>query len=106
MLSLILAAANALPGLGQPLVITPVQAGCNETLALTSAYTPAELKKLGQLPPGRPILAVDKRVAGCSVTVLPQRDAMGQHLMVRTPGPGRHLVPAGSEPERRLERDR
>ena len=101
MLSLVLAAL--VPGAAQPLLIRPAEPGCNEPLAFTSAYTPAELKKLGRLPPGRPILAVDKRVAGCSVTVLPERDAAGQHLMVRTPAPGHHLVPANSEPQRRLK---
>lgn len=39
-------------------------------------------RKLGELPPGLLQLAVDKRVGGCSVAVLPARDADGNHRMI------------------------
>jgi hypothetical protein len=42
----------------------------------------ADPRKLGELPPGMVQLAVDKRVGGCSVAVLPVRDAAGNHRMV------------------------
>jgi hypothetical protein len=51
-------------------------------------------RKLGELPPGYAILAVDRRVDGCPVNVLPARDANGQHRMEWAPSAGVHAAPA------------
>ena len=111
MLSLILAAlAGALTGAGDTVVVTPPERPgtilwrktCNAGLARTATVSSVELRRLGELPPGMLQLAVDKRVEGCSVTVLPVRDETGQHMMLQS-SPGRaHPVPA-SKPQRRLK---
>lgn len=81
---LVLLAAGAAQTIDPGMVRAPGEATrCNPELARTVAITPAEARKLGELPPGLVQLAVNKRVAGCSVTVLPQRDENGQHLMMR-----------------------
>jgi hypothetical protein len=63
-------------------------------------------RKLGELPPGVLQLAVDKRVGGCSVTVLPTRDARGHHHTLpddAVAGVRRADQPSGGQrrPERR-----
>ena len=78
---------------------------CGRTLSRIRVLSPSEARKLGQLPPGQLQLAVDKRVGGCSVTVLPIRDRNGDHVM--TPGPNPELRAAGgSAAKRRPERQR
>ena len=117
MLSLILAGlAGALTGAGETVVVTPPERPgtivwrktCNAGLARTATVTSVELRRLGELPPGMLQLAVDKRVEGCSVTVLPRRDETGQHMMLMGPTPRPQLVPTDrrSEPKRRLQRHR
>ena len=112
MLFLILAAlAGAGPGdavEAAPHTRAPIvwRSHCDRGLARTAAYTAAELRKLGELPPGIMQLAVDKRVAGCGVTVLPRRDETGQHMMIMGSQPTLYRTPARSKPQRRLERDR
>ena len=85
---LALMAAVAAQTLDPGMVRTPAEpARCNPVLAQTALTDPAEVRRLGELPPGFVQLAVNKRVAGCSVTVLPQRDESGQHVMLRGSGP-------------------
>lgn len=82
---LILLTAAAAQTLDPGMVRTPdAPARCNPALARTVTLTPAEARKLAELPRGVVQLAVYKTVAGCSVTVLPQRDEHGQHLMLQS----------------------
>lgn len=79
---LLLLAAGAAQTIDPEMVRRPVPDNCKPALARAATLAPPEARKLGRLPPGVLQLAVDKRVGGCSVTVLPARDAQGDHLMV------------------------
>ena len=70
---------------------------CNSRLTRTdqSGRVIVRPRKLGELPPGRAILAVDRRVEGCPFNVLPARDEHGQHRMEWAPGGGVSPVPVG-----------
>ena len=39
-------------------------------------------RKMTELPPAQHMLAVDKRVGGCAMNVLKQKDLAGNHVMV------------------------
>ena len=78
MLALIAAAVTASPALPA----TSTLALCRPTTTHAASPPPVRGRKLGELPPGVLQLAVDKRVGGCSVTVLPTRDAQGNHHMI------------------------
>ena len=108
MLSLILAAMAGAQTI-DPAMIRPQPApSCNAALARTATFTRAEARRLGDLPNGMIQLAVDKRVAGCSVVVLPTRDETGQHMMLMGPTPRPYLTPADrrSKAKHRLQRHR
>ena len=63
--------------------------------------------RLDELPPGYAQLAVDKRVGGCAVEVLPRRTRDGEHVMRPAADPRRVLTPTRrSEPQRGLQRHR
>lgn len=105
---LVLLAAGAAQTLDPAVVRTPGEhARCNPALARTFTLSPEEARRLGDLPRGFVQLAVLKTVAGCSVTVLPQRDENGRHLMLQ--GARERLVPTHrprSTPEDRLKHRR
>jgi hypothetical protein len=105
MLAVILAAA-ATPALTPP-ARSLADDPCRAAAIHAAAPPPMSARKLGRLPPGVLQLAVDKRVGGCSVTVLPTRDARGQHHMLPR-GRDVGLTPAErrSDRERRPERGR
>ena len=111
MFSLFLAAlAGITPGPSEAAAVRPdgPARNCIVGLARTATVSQVEFRRLGELPPGLLQLAVDKRVAGCSVTVLPTRDETGQHMMLLSPKPRPYLTPTErrSKPQRRLERHR
>lgn len=76
----------------EPAPLSAVNPSCNRTVVHARGVDPAQSRKLGRLPPGQLQLAVNKRVGGCSVTVLPIRDANGHHVM--TPGADPEVRPA------------
>jgi hypothetical protein len=80
--------------------LQPAEAPCANALGRAASTSPARSRKLGELPPGRAILAVNKSVGGCPVTVLMERDAGGERRMVPAGDVGRVLTPAG-EPLKR-----
>ena len=96
---LVLLAAGAAQTVDPQMVRTPSPPTCNRELARAAATSPAEARKLGRLPPGVLQLAVDKRVAGCSVTVLPTLDANGDHQMILGHGAPaiRSAAPSGAQ---------
>lgn len=87
---LVLLAAGAVQTVDPAMVKSPDSERCDPAIARAATLTPAEARKLGRLPPGGLQLAVYKRVGGCGVTVLPTRDANGNHLMLF--GGGRRRV--------------
>ena len=106
MLSLILAALAGAQTVDPAMVRSPLERNCNASLARTSTILWPGPHRLGDLPPGIMQLAVDKRVAGCGVTVLPRRDETGQHMMIMGPRPDLYQTPTRSKPQRRLQRHR
>ena len=106
---LALLAAGAVGTLDPAMVKPPATpAHCDRELARAATLTPAEARKLGQLPPGLLQLAVYKRVAGCAVAVLPVRDANGNHVMMLSEQPPqlRHARRAPSDGQRGSKRQR
>lgn len=100
LLALIAAASAQTTTIDPGMVRSPPEPGrCDPELARTATISPAEARRLGDLPPGVIQFAVNKRVARCSVTVLPQRDQNGQHLMMR--GVASRLSPAHEGRSRR-----
>jgi hypothetical protein len=79
---------------------------CERRPVQAAALDRSDPRKLGELPPGLVQLAVDKRVGGCSVAVLPVRDADGNHRMI--PQEPLRTVPAhrGSRQQGRPQRQR
>jgi len=69
----------------QPVRVSPVPLECDRVAVRAATLSPSEARKLGELPPGVLQLAVDKRVEGCGVTVLPTKDARGNHIMLFDP---------------------
>lgn len=78
MLAFIAAVVTASPALPAPV---PTEL-CRPDRIHAASPPPVQGRKLGKLPPGVLQLAVDKRVDGCSVIVLPTRDAQGRHHMI------------------------
>ena len=54
-------------------------ARCDQRAAWTAGPAAGRPRKLGELTPGKPMLAVNLQVDGCPVNLLPARDAHG-HL--------------------------
>ena len=75
----------------------PREALCDWRMTRTQAVPrgPAAPRKLGELPPGYMILAVDKHVNGCPVNVLPARDEIGNHRMEWAPLSRKVPTPTG-----------
>ena len=90
------------PILSQP---TPVRCGAPVTRALDKGSLGA--RKLGELPPGLAMLAVNKTVRGCPVAVLMERGSDGERRMVPVGAGAWTPTPTGErlKPQRRLERD-
>ena len=83
----------------------PLSEDCNRRLSPAAGAPAGDVRrKLGDLPPGRAVLAVNKSVHGCPVTVLMERGPDGERRMTADPA-GVHALPA-SEPEGRLQRRR
>jgi hypothetical protein len=70
-----LALSGAQPAQPSVSIVAP----CRAQRVHAATPPPMQGRKLGELPPGVLQLAVDKRVGGCSVTVLPTRGADGRH---------------------------
>ena len=74
----------------------PLQFRCRNGLSQAAgSLTAPRSRKLGELPPGQAMLAVNKSVDGCPVAVLVRRDSSGERVNVPMGPASAVRLPAG-----------
>lgn len=92
MIALLLATLTAQPATAVP--ATPTDLCVTPDYRVQGPGTPTSPRKMTELPPGQAMLAVEKRVGGCAVNVLKQKDLAGNHVMVPAGPAGVRAAPA------------